>query len=443
MRRVLPSLLIVVTAAAATGEEPLTLREAMARARQNAREVAAAQSRHEAARARLDQAKGFRLPGLKLEENWIRTNSPADAFALQLNQKRFSFNDFVSSDPNNPAPLNTAITRLEASLPLYTGGELSGKIHQAELAADSASGSALWAANQAAWEAGKAFVMLSQAEEYVTLLKHARDTVEAHVDLARAYEKQGMLVRSDLLRAEVELSHVEDMLTEAKGRVRIASANLAFRLGVDQGASWSLAPLARPSRLTEGVEGWLATAEKRQDLQAARQMLRAGELEESVRRAAFMPKVGVVGRADWVDDKLFGTRADSYSIMAQASINLFAGGSDRAAVSAARWDAKAGREDVLRFDDGVRLEVRQAYEETVTAAARQETAAKALAAAQEAERITRERFAKGVVKMLDLLDASTARREAETRELAARADANAALLRLALVSGRAPESVLQ
>ena len=67
---------------------------------------------------------------------------------------------------------------------------------------------------------------------------------------------------------------------------------------------------------------------------------------------------------------------------------------------------------------------------------------KALAAAREAERITEERFKTGVVKMIDLLDAATARREAETRELVARADATAAALRLAVQAGRAPESVL-
>jgi hypothetical protein len=44
--------------------------------------------------------------------------------------------------------------------------------------------------------------------------------------------------------------------------------------------------------------------------------------------------------------------------------------------------------------------------------------------------------------MLDLLDAATARREAETRELVARAEANTAVLRLALVAGRRPEEAL-
>jgi len=90
----------------------------------------------------------------------------------------------------------------------------------------------------------------------------------------------------------------------------------------------------------------------------------------------------------------------------------------------------------------VRLEVRQTYEEAVTARQRHATARQALAAAREAERITGERFRSGVVKMLDLLDVATARRESETRELVARAEAQLALMRLAVRAGRTADSVL-
>ena len=122
--------------------------------------------------------------------------------------------------------------------------------------------------------------------------------------------------------------------------------------------------------------------------------------------------------------------------------NLFQGGADKAAVAAAREEARAGREDVARFADGVALEVRQAYEEAATARARHATAVKALESARESERITDERFKSGVVKTIDLLDAATARREAETRELVARADAHATALRLAVKAGKAPETVV-
>jgi outer membrane protein TolC len=427
----------------AAAGEPISLAEALRRAREDSREVAAANARREAAAARVSQAKGFRLPSVTLEESWIDTDSPAEAFALTMNQERFSFNDFVMGDPNDPDRMSTAITRLEIMLPIYTGGEIGGRVDQATLAADAAAKQAEWAGHQAALAAAEAFALLDQAKEFAALLERARETVRAHVDLARAYADQGMLVRSELLRAEVELARVDDMLTEARGNVRVAEANLAFRLNADQGAVFAPEPLPAPAPLGEGMDTFLATADARADLAAARLLLRAGELEEKVKRSGYMPKVGVVARGDLVDDVLFGAHGESVTIMARASINLLAGGSDKAAAAAARWEAKAGQEDVARFAEGVGLETRQAYEAAVTARARHATATKALDAAREAERITSERFKTGVVKMIDVLDVTTARREAETRELVARVDAHTAALRLAVKAGRAPEAALQ
>ena len=428
-------------AAPLVAQEPLTLAEALRRARENAREVVAAQARRQAAEARASQARGFRLPTLNLTALWTRTNNPAEVFALKLNQGTFSFPDFVQSDPNSPAPINAGITRAEIALPLFTGGELSGRIDQAKLSAEAAGKTADWAGNTAALSAAEAYVMVAQAEEYAALLKKARATVAAHVALARNYVEQGMLVRSELLRAEVELARVEDMLEDAKGKARVANANLAFRIGVAQDSTWQLAPLPGPKPLDGDAASWVASAASRKDLAAARSLLRAGELEEKVRKAAWFPKVGVSARWDLHDKNLFGASGSAGTVMAFAAVNLFQGGADKAAVAAARFEAQAGREDVARFADGVALEVRQAYEEAATARARHATAVKALASARESERITDERFKSGVVKTIDLLDAATARREAETRELVARADAHATALRLAVKAGKAPETV--
>jgi outer membrane protein TolC len=390
----------------------------------------------------VNQASAFRLPSLTLSETYIRTDSPAESFALMMNRQEFSFPAFMTSDPNEPGWSGTAITRAEAMVPLFTGGELSGRIDQAKSAAEAAGSQALWAADNAALAAGEAWVMLAQAEEFVSLLTKARDTVKAHVELAKSYVEQGMLVRSELLRAEVELARVEDMLEDAKGKARVANANLAFRIGVDQGSTWQLAPLPGPKPLDGDAASWVASADSRKDLAAARSLLRAGELEEKVKKAAWWPKVGVSARWDLHDKNLFGASGSAGTVMAFAAVNLFQGGADKAAAAAARLEAQAGREDVARFADGVALEVRQAYEEAATARARHATAVKALESARESERITDERFRSGVVKTIDLLDAATARREAETRELVARADAHATALRLAVKAGKAPETAV-
>lgn len=443
MRRTwLPTLALLLVGTPALASEPLTLRDAMTLARSKAREVAAAGARKEAADARVKQAQGFRLPSVTLSEVYNRTDSAAEAFALKLNKGAFSFPEFVATDPNDPDWLGAAITRVEATLPVFTGGELSARIAQARNAADAAAKTAGWVTDRAALDAAEAYVMVAQAEEYARLLTRARETVKAHVDLARAYVGQGMLVRSELLRAEVELARLDDLVSEAEGRVRLANAALAFRLADAADARYELAPLPSPAPIEGDMAAWIASAAGRQDLQSARSLLRAGELEETVKRAAFFPRIGVMARYDLVGTRLFGNDSHAGTLMAVAQWNVFAGFSDRAATVAARADARAGREDVARFDEGVRLEVRQAFEEARTARERHVTSVKALESARENERILGERFQSGIVKTLDVLDSATARREAETRELVARAETHLTALRLALKAGRRPESVL-
>jgi outer membrane protein TolC len=432
-------------AGAAGAERPVDLASVMRQAREQAREVAAARARQDAAVARAAEAKAYRLPQLRLQEIFARTDSPAEAFAFQLNQERFSFPEFVSGDPNDPDPLSTAITRLELEVPIWTGGEISTRAEQAGLAAEAAAISSGWTSDQAALAAAEAYVRLAQVREQVALLEKARGTVAAHVDLARAYSGQGMLVRSELLRAEVELARMDDLLAEARGHGRVAEANLAFRLNDPPGTTYELAPLPDPADLAEGREGWIASASGRRDLESARRMLAAGELEADALKGGLLPRIGLVARHDLVDDSLFGTHGDSTTIMAMASldlVDLLPSGRRRSAIAAARADAEAGRQDVARFEEGVRLEVKQAYELAQVALERRATALRALAAAEEGVRILEERFRAGVVKTIDLLDAVTARREAEMRELMARAEAHLSAFHLAVKAGRVPESVL-
>jgi len=430
------------TAAAAPAAPALTLERAMALAREGARPVAAAEARGRAAEARADEARAQRLPRLTVTEIWLRTDSPAEAFALQLNQEVFSFAEFVASDPNDPDPIEAATTRFEVSLPLYTGGELSGRIRQAELAAEAAGAGASRAGDGAAFAAAEAWVRLAQAREQAALLERSLATVEAHAARARAYVEQGMLVASELLRAQVEVARVADLAVSAEGAARTAEAALSLRLGAPLGSSWELASLPAPPEPAGDLEIWLARGGERPDLAAGRLGAEAVALEVAVARAGRRLRVGLSARYDFVDDVPFGTGGDSAAIQAMAGFDLFAGGRHRAAVAAAEAEAEAAAREVEELAEAVRLEVRSAYEAAATARSRHATAVQALAVAAEVERITSERFGQGVARTIDLIDAATARREAETRELVARAEAHLSALGLALAAGRPPEEAI-
>ena len=414
----------------------------MTRARNEARQVTAAQARRTASEARLRQARGHRLPTVRLEEVWLYTDSPADVFGLQLSQEVFSFQEFVAGDPNDPDFFDNALSRVEISLPLYTGGEIATRIRQAELGSEATSSRATWTGDEAALAAAEAYIHLAQAREGVELLERSLMTVRAHADRARAYEDQGMVVTSERLRAEVEVARLEDQLTEARGRARVAEAALSFRLNADFRSRWDLEPLEPPTALDGNLDTWLAEIRGRADLEAARRQVKAAELEAEAALAAGRPRVGVALREDFYDEWPLGDSGNNTSLILRGSFEIFSGGRHRAAAAAARAEAEAAAQDVARFTEGAELQVRDAWEAATTARKRHGTARQALEAAAETERITEARFEKGVVQMIDLLDATTALREAQTRELVARADARLATLQLYHQAGKGPDAAL-
>jgi outer membrane protein TolC len=194
-------------------------------------------------------------------------------------------------------------------------------------------------------------------------------------------------------------------------------------MGADQTHPRTLAPVPPAKPVVGDLDDWIAAAlQNRRDLAAARRKLEAGRLEEKVSRPGFFPEIAVLGHYDLYDDKIFGANGHSGSVMAVARINLLGGGSNTAARAAARHETASFEADIRRFEEGVRLEVQQAWQDLLTARTRHVTAKSALTSATEAVRVRKSRFKQGLDKMIDLLDAETGLRQAEMRELVARYD---------------------
>jgi len=423
MRTSTLTIAILALTSIAVGAQNLTLDEAVATALANNPEVRAASERAAASADRLEGGKSHRLPKIGLSESFVYTNNPAEVFALSLNQGRFDMEDFFLSDPNNPDPLSTWITRIDLTLPVYTGGKLSARIGQARSMATAEEHSYARTREKVAFETITAYVNLAKAREHAALLKKARATTAEHVRLAEQYAAQGVILEADVLQAKVYLSQMDDLLTQASNGARLAQAALNFQLGANQTLPRELSPLPPATPIVGEIQSWIsASLEDRDDLAAARLKLEAGRLEEKAARPGYFPEVAVLGHYDLYDDRIFGANGRSGSVMAVAKIDLFGGGSDTAARAAARHETAGYEADIRRFEEGIKLEVQQAWQDLATARTRLTTALNALAAAREALRVRESRFTQGLDKMADLLDAETALREAEMRELIARYD---------------------
>lgn len=432
------SLTMLVTAALspAAGAAELTIDEAVRTALDNSPVARAAVERSHAAAARSKVAKGHRWFSLDLSEIYSYTNNPAEVFAFKLNQNRFDFEDFMMTDPNNPDPLTTWITRLELTLPIYTGGQLGTRIEQADHLASAEELRSFHARDKVVFDTITAYANLAKARDQTQLMTTARATTSEHVTLAESYARQGLILNAEVLKARVFLAQMDDLLAQSINGARLAEAALNFEMGTDQNLPRSLAQLPPPPAAPGDLDDWITAAvEQRRDLRAARKELEAGRLEEKATKPWYLPEVAATAKYDLYDDTIFGSNGHSGSIMAFARLNLFKGGTESASREAARHQAASGEADIQRFEEGVQLEVQQAWHDLDTARARLATAASSLESAREALRIREHRFKQGLDKMIDLLDAETALRESQLRELVARYDVSLSTYRLLFVSG--------
>lgn len=440
MRRAMAAALMTALAlagSATSADESLSLSQAMCTALSNSPAVSAADASARAAAARARQAKAHRLPSVDVSEVYNRTDSPADAFGLLLNQKRFDMVEFFQSNPNDPETLTTYISRLEVVQPIYTGGKLSARIDQAGLMSEAESLTGRHTREQVAFDTITAYTNLAKAREYLGLLEKARATTAEHVGLAEDYAGEGFIVEAEVLKAKVYLAQMDEMVASARSGAALAQAALNFHMGLAQDIPHQLQDPPPLPPVDENLDGWVSRAlEHRRDLESARRKLQAGKLEVKAATAGYLPELALIGRKDWYDDSLFGTHGDSTTIMGVARINLFRGGADKAARAAASSQAESYASNIRRFEEGVSLEVRQAWQQLVTARSRHQTARAALSAAAESLRVRDERFRQGLDKMIDLLDAETQLREAQVRELVARYDVALATYHLFYASGR-------
>ncbi len=434
MLLVMLGLAVATGAAAATA--PLTIGAAVETAIHHNPAVRSAQSAARADAENARRAHGFRLPTVDLMEMYDRTNNPAEAFGFQLNQKRFSLQDFAMTDPNNPSEMTTWLTSVKLVQPIYTGGKLSARIHQADFMAHAGSLTHSHTEEQVAFDTITAYTNLVKAREYLDVITKARDTTAGHVKLAEQYASQGMIVKAEVLKAKVFLAHMNELVEQASSGAELAEAALNFQMGLDQSAHHELAPLPPPPPVRGGLQSWIDHAlAHRRDLRAAKAKLDAGRLEEKVATSGYLPQVAVIGRYDLYDNSFLGSHGDSGAVMAVAKLNLFRGGADRAARASAKFQTRSFEANIRRFEQGIRLQVRQAWQELLTARARHTTAAAALASAREALRVREARFKQGLDKMIDLLDAETQLRQAEVSELVSRYDVALATYRLYFTSG--------
>jgi len=420
---------------------PLSLDEAIRQALSQNPELRAADRQVQAADARADAAKGAFLPQIGVRYMVRRSDNPLDAFADKLNTRTVDpATDFTAQALNYPDASTLHATQLTVEMPLYTGGRIDAGRREAGAYAEAARLGYERRQQATAYNTLHAYRAAQTAAYAVTIANDAVEAAREHAETTARLVRQGRIVASDRMTAELNLAATESMREQAANRQRLALEELRLVTGMPADAELILPPWESPSMpaaisaATESEQRALAT---RKDLKANEALLKASRTKITAARAAFQPQVGVVAADSWYDDNA-ALDNKSQSIMGVVSMNLFNGGRDWHGLTAAQRDTEQTELRLEGARQAVRGEVRAAASRLTEASARRNIAGQSVEKARENVRLVKQRYGEGRTILIDLLMAERVLVEARNEELAAGLSQELSAAQLQLAEGSLP-----
>lgn len=394
-------------------------------------DILASQSQMAQAESALSQAQGQRLPKLTASVTGTRTNDALNAFGLKLSQRNATFNDFgisqyqpgsgnvAPSTLNYPDPVTNYDTRLELQIPLYNGGMISGYVDQAHAYIKAAQ-----AGNQAArqlviFHVIQAYQGVHTARAYVNVAQQAEAAAEAYVKTTQNLLNEGVVVRSDLLFAQVNLANVKVHLEEAQRSEASALDQLHLLMGMPLNEKLEVGPDFTPTALSGNVAKLQDEAvATNPGLLAMRNQLDAAGAGVKVAGADYYPHFNAIVRQDW-NASTFQQKSSSYTVAGVLSWNIFDMGVTRGAVGRARASRAELQTRLRQAEEAVRFQVSDAWRGSAEAESRVSARSAAVAQAEEAQRLVDKRYENGVTTMVEVLAAQAQLDKARAEEVAA------------------------
>ncbi len=403
-------------------QEQLTLDDAIAVALDANPDVQAAAARIVEAEAMVGEATAAFYPQIGARLGYARTDNPAQAFGMILNQRRFTFD----LDFNNPGATQNVRPEVVGVLSLFNGGKDYHHRAATVLGVQAAKLERRALRNALTDAVIAAYYALVVAPEQVATARASIEAVSSALAQTRALFEAGSALKSDVLSLEVRLAEAREAELRAENGVELSRAGLRALLALPPEAPVVVVPLldVAPPELPATFAAALAQATaQRAELAAAARQVAMREHEVKSEQAAYLPRLGAVGTFgnDSRDFEL-SNRRDSWAFGVAAEIDLFSGFRTRQRVRAAEQRVAAARQAERAARLAVERDVRTAFLAYGEAAQRVEVSRTAVVSAEDALRLVHVQYGAGTVTITRYLEAEAARTGARSRALAARYD---------------------
>lgn len=320
---------------------------------------------------------------------------------------------------------NNHANSLSASLPIFTGGKLSGTIKQAKANYQYNQVGVQRTYNEMRSTVTNGYFTMLQADNLQKLNAESVTRLEDHLKNVQAQYDVGVVAKVDVLRSQVELANAKQTLIQAENSYQVAEANMNKIVGLPMDTTLQLDNLLVYNAYDKNMDDCLAyAAEHRPELMQAKYNVDAAKGALMVARSGHMPQVAATATQQWSDSNWPGDENGKWGVGVNVSLNVFDTGVTLSKIHGAEADLKKAEETYRDTVNAVNLDVRSNYLGLREAEKRISTTKLAVEQADEDYRIAQLRYMSGVGTNTDVLDAQVALTQAKTNYTQALYDYN-------------------
>lgn len=417
-----------------TSEQPrrtLLLPEAIELSLKNSHQLKNSQAKIEEATASLKEAKEKKLPNASVSGSYLRLSS------ADIDLKSQGSGGSGGTGGGTPDVSQAMYGILNVSQPIYSGGRIKYGIESSRYLEQAAKLDAEDDRDEVIQTTIEAFANLYKAKTAVSLVQENLLQSQQRAKDFSNLEKNGLLARNDLLKAELQSSNVELSLLDAENNWQLANLNMNLMLGLPTETILVLdtAGIAKKedSRVLEDYI--LAANTNRKDAEALALRKKAAETGVKAIKGEKYPSIQLSAGYVAANIPKVISVTNAINVGVGVSYNIASLWKTKAKVQQADARVKQLQASEAILDDNIRLQVNKSYLSLISYRKKIDVYAKAVTQAQENYRIIKNKFDNSLATATDLLEADVAQLQARLSYTLARADAFVAYNKLLQTAG--------
>lgn len=377
-------------------------------------EIGASRYRLQQAESALKESNAHRLPQVTLSATAMNSDDALNVFGMKLSQREATFRDFgfadqskgidyAPNDLNKPGSHSDFNTRLEVMIPVWNGGRVSSYQEQAKAMIQAAQHGDEAVKQMLTYNVYQAYEGVHTARAFVQVAEQAVKAAQSYVETTKNMVEQGIVVKSELLSANVHLSQAMTALEKAQTQEQIAKDNLRMLMNIDDHSPLTVGPRVDLTVPSKDLQKLLDMASNTNpQLEASREVVRSSVAAIDASKADNYPSFNIMARGD-THDKNLGFGAQSYTVAGVVSWKLTDFGLTSSKIDQANALANEKQAALQSKENQTKLMVLKAWRSLQVAEKQRDSNKLAVGQAEEAQRLIMKRYKNGVATMTEVL----------------------------------------